>query len=456
MSHLEVQVRETPPAGVGAEGFPWRAAGTFPADTAQLVVEDLVMAATVDYRVRHVDDHGTPSDWVTRFARLLERPPEEEPPDPPHRVRISKRDCLIWESVRHTRDIRGFLVRHCPWPFRDWERAEPAHEGLVKGPPFVLCRVPRGRRVFLVKTVDVVWRESAEPTVVEIDRGSMDDHDERIIRQVDLAALNWPGDLQGGLRMGTIQGTQHPGVGDDTPCWLPELEPAYSVDTDFPGWDHGDGPAWSPLLGESARAWPRNPAADPWAAAWHWIEYAFSVVVGACEGGPETVLTLDVVVSSDAPWRVEYRRPESDPAWSENPFDPAWGADIDPAWVTTPVAWGPWPGRLDHVEPGVHRFRVLVPAAFEQTEISEVTYTLSRVTRTERQLGLAVPATGARVPLSEAFAKLEEVEPRLVGGAPGAKVEILDKHRTDGPELRVLDAAGNAIAGVVDVAMHGR
>ena len=148
----------------------------------------LDLGEVYDVRVRLVDDEtNAVSDWSLWPGVEIVR--DDVTPPAVASIRTTKENCLTWEMDREVLHLRGFKIRHAPGVHGETEggfgTAERVHEEIVTAPPFVLCRVPKGRRTFMIRAVDIEGNESEETTYVVTDRGPIDDQGEFLVRTED-------------------------------------------------------------------------------------------------------------------------------------------------------------------------------------------------------------------------------------------------------------------------------
>lgn len=453
MTAYQVQVRPTPAVG---EDLPWGEIQEYPYDAASAVLDELLPGVSYDVRMRTREEDGALSDWWTRTGVLLERDPAEPLPLPPTEAHLTKDGCLWWKPGAHEQRDHRYLIRHLPAPWRRWKLGERAHEGVCAGPPFILCRVPKGRRTLLIRTVDDTGAESATEAVVQVHRGEFDDRREFHVRTVDEKALGFPGTkigctVSGGNLVASIFGPTLP----DRPFWSVLREPFWT-DMEAPFWpDDLSTPFWGPTFGNDAPFWPDDLSTPFWQDTYRWIAYVWDFDVGTEEAGPRSSLSVDVVTDSDLPWRLEYRRRLPDPFWPENVKEPFWPADMStPFWPQPEGHYLPWPGRVDHLEAGGYRFRLIVPSGWSPASVTALATTVSSEARVVQLGALQVPAGGVRLPIEEPFGEVLDL--RLVAVQEGATVQIIDRDRTNGPRIAIVDGAGNGIAGEVIGPVRGR
>lgn len=427
-----------------------------------ITIEGLDVGRTYDVRIRLIDDEtGAESPWSLWPGVVIER--DGRAPPAPTQVRTTKDNCLTWEMPMEVLNLRGFRVRHATGADECWERAEPAHEGLVDGPPFVLCRVPKGRRSFMVKAVTWDGWESESPAVLIADRGPVDDKAEFDVGET--SQITFPGTIAGGAASGGVLVADS--IGGDVGS-----QPMFGVGVE----------PWIPVDGASPMI-PLDPEAEMFAPVWgghtewisrrgtdtlfgttayRWMEYVWTHTVATGQDGPRAVMSVDVAVVAttyghEMPWRLQYRRPSS-ALWI--PIDP-WGEMIPTSGSAEMLPtesmreWRPWPGRLLGVEAGAYEFRLLVPGGHQRARVTRLSVSVSSEPRVRHVTGLSVPALGGtRVPPGEAWREIVEARVLPISGTP-TNIPVLDKARAKGPALTAVqgDAAATAL---VDVVLRGR
>ena len=438
----------------------WRALKRRAADSAQTRVQigNLVDGALYDVRVRYYDDEDEWfSPWATRTG--IAAGVDQTQPMAPLEVRQTTGGCLSWRT--ETTGLiggdatKGYEIRHAPGAHTVPDTMQPAHEGLIGGSPWPLCEVPGGQRTIAIRAVNARG-VPGDWTLVTIHVRDLDDAAAHTLRLVDETALGYPSAYQGGAPSGSAIYASPVGGGDAQPFHPGDLFPFLSVDETAPFYGRDDAP------------FNRNPYGDAlpffgddtdsfYGPRYRWIEYVWTITVDACEVGSATRLTIAVETESpNAPALLEYRRPGGGSAFYGPDNAPFFGGDADPFYPTMNEPWRPWPGRIEGVEPGAYRFRVLVPGGVKQGSILAIATRLSAPMREEFFERVALPLGGGRVEPSMPFRQIVEVETQQWSESPpGARIDIVDKDRTRGPQLVATDELGTPLVAVADVTIRG-
>lgn len=449
----QVEYRVTPTLTTDEVAQDWKRWTESPEEgTGSIAVDGLDLGESYDIRTRLVDDvTGATSDWVTERAVEVEK--DSGVPPTPADIRTTKGDCITWEMPMEVLDLRGFLVRHAPGVHEGWGRAEPAHEGIIDGPPFVLCRVPKGLRTLMVRAIDWDCNESAEASIV-VDRGSINDQAEFVdIRTRDESALNFSGLLFGSPATAHLAAS----VIASPPMFTDGIEPMFSIDPYTPLFSTDPNAAlFGGIWGGESRMFCRNGSIGLFGTVYQWIEYVWSYTVDPGDCGPRATLTINADITAEG-WRLEYRVNNPLPWIPENPFDPmfsATGADpMFPAQAVKP--WRPWPGRLTPLQCGQYDFRLIVPGGHEQSIVTSLSIAVSSEARVRHVTGLVVPALGGtRVPPGDRWKRIVEVRPIPAGASRDTVVTLDHKSGASGPSLHTF-VAGVESAAVVDTVVRG-
>lgn len=424
---------------------------------------DLEVGTSYDVRVRQVDEEtGAFSDWSLWPGIVVER--EDGTPPDVDQVRLTKNDCLTWEPLMEVVDLRGYLVRHATGADECWERAEKAHEGIVDGPPFVLCRVPKGRRTYLVKAIDWDGNESAAPAVLVADRGPVDDQAEFSVRTVSQSPAFSGTKLGGSVIADKLRQDVDPAVAGATPMFGCALEPWIPLDGASPMIQYDpDTSFFAPVWGGDAEWLSRNGSAKFFhTEPYQWIEYLWEFEVHCGEDGHRSVLTADVDVVAttyrhEPPWRLQYRRKCSEVFIPIDPFEAWLPADGSDEWIPTESTrnWRPWPGRLLGAEVGVYEFRLLVPGGMERADVETLSVSISSEPRVRHVTGLSIPALGGtRVSPGDAWRHVVVSSVRPVSVTAPVTVPVIDKSKAKGPAIQAYQD-GVAVTALIDVELRG-
>lgn len=412
----------------------------------------LDLGVSYDTRVRLVDDDTRAvSEWTLWPATVVEA--DSGAPPAPEQVRLTKDNCLAWDMGAEVIDLQGFRIRHAPGVHEGWGRAEKAHDEIVTTSPFVLCRVPKGNRTYMVRAVDWDGNESAE-TVLVADRGDFDDQGEfEDIRSVDESALSFPGNVAGRVGPGSQLISE---VASTGPMFPSGDEPWMSIDDQTPMFlSDPNAPMFGEFYGGEQRWLNVRPAHAMFAGLYQWMEYVWSYTVHCGEEGPRAVLSIDCASTAEG-WRIQYRVNNPLPMFEPDPYATWFGAPGDPMFDPhTPKPWRPWPGRLLAIAPGQYDFRLIVPGGHEIRRVTRLSVTVSSEARVRHVTGLEVPALGGtRVPPGDRWRRIVEVRPVPMGVISPTYVAVDSKSGAKGPSLQTFQAAGAATV-LLDATIRG-
>lgn len=460
---FETQIRLTPDDLTDDVSPNWRTIDERPREgVGSVTIEGLDLGAKYDVRMRRVNpDSGEVSDWTLWPGITVEK--DAVAPPSVASLRLSKENCVVWEMPAEVLDLRGFKIRHAPgvhggW-VEGWGTAEEAHQGVVTAPPFVLCRVPKGKRTILIRPVD--WDDNeGDPVKIVTDRGPIDDQAEFLVRTVDEYATGFAnGTVKGASAGAPLTADLVPEATEDQPMFPSGIEPWMSLDESAPMFPtDDDAPMFGETWGLEAPWFARNDNVAMFGDLYQWIEYVWSFTVNADEGGPGAVLSIDCSCTGVG-WRLMYRERDPLPWMPDNPYEPMFNVDTaEPMFPVQDVRpWRPWPGRLLDVGVGRYDLRLIVPGGHEQFRVDALSVSLSRVARVRHVQGLAVPALGGtRAPPGDEWTKIVEVQPTPVGTVEPRLVPVTDKSGAKGPALRTIDqATGEQVDQLLDVTIRG-
>lgn len=321
-------------------------------------------------------------------------------------------DRLAWRPVSDTPDLAGYLVRVQYGQNTWWPTAAPLHDGLLTDTPWQMLNRPVGPVTLLIKAVDTSGNESANAAAIVTDLG------EALVSNV---LLDWPQapDFDGDIVGGTVVS----GV----------LE-ADETDSFY-------GPDNAPFYGG---------ASDPFYLATTWADISYGFSVTPTDAGT-LVLEHDI---SGASYTLEYRRGNQGAFYGE-PADDFYGASGDPRYGL-PMDWATWPGALTLVASELIEFRVLVAGGSQQGAITVLTAVLDVPDILESLDDVVIGPGGTRLPITRDYRAIKNVQLTLqADGNGGVSVLVDDKNAQIGPLVRVLNAAGTSVAGLLDADIQG-
>jgi hypothetical protein len=163
------------------------------------------------------------------------------------------------------------------------------------------------------------------------------------------------------------------------------------------------------------------------------------------------LLTQSVSASS---YTIEYQRGSQDSMFGPGTdlmFSP--GSDL---MFGVAGAWTTWLGALDLTATELIYFRIITAGGDTQGQITTATLFIDVPDVLESFNDLVIAAGGTRLPITKSYRVIENVQITVQAdgnGGVGARIE--DKNATLGPLIRVLNASGTAVAGLIDVEIQG-
>lgn len=353
---------------------PWTSAPLAPSDAEGLEVEGLERGVAYDLRVAFVDENGVVSQEQVLTEQLVEVEPRDVPA--PQGLIAIDEDCLTWSHPLQRDRLAGFEIRTAAGDHRHWASAEPAHEGLVAGPPFLLCGQPGGTRTYLVRAVDVDGTPS-EPAVTVVELRDQAPALPVVVWTRDYAALGYPGTRVGASVSGTAlladtdsKNRFWPPAGDEVELfWPPDHEPFWKGDAE---------PFW-PVVRQGVRFWAPDGGALFWATPYMPVTYLaadLDVPMHAINAGAAR-LTIEVA-SDETGWRLEYRE-HTAPFWPEDPKAQFWPEDDALFWPIDAAPWKVWPGAITALRAGRIQLRWTAPGGARRAALRTFRATLSAV-----------------------------------------------------------------------------
>jgi hypothetical protein len=369
----------------------------------------VVEGLTYEIRVRGLADAGLASQWVmiARYGVLG----KQVPPPAVTGLHLNE-DVLVWSYPDPPPDLAGFRVRVHVGTRTSWSDAMPLHDGLITESEYPLWR-DSSQRTYLVVAVDTSGLES-DPALVVVEWGSVPTRN--VVERVDHRLLSWPGTLTGGDRIGSQVQAQ-----SIMAWWSDDLSPWWTSDAD---------PWWSGAYGELEYLATLTPLRD-------WL------------GG---VLLIDATVQGPG-WRIEYAVLDPAALWTDD-ADPLWTDDAAAWWSTDPAVYQPWPGQFTGYQVQAYALRFTIPAGATQGVLSQLALIVDVPDVSETLVGVAIAATGTRLPLANTYRHITVVQPSVVGTWNVVGITVYDKS-TDGPLVFALDPAGNTIDGMGDFVVQG-
>lgn len=325
-------------------------------------------------------------------------------------------DTLAWQAPNDL-DVSGYRLRFHYGLNTSWGDANPLHGGLISESPFQLVPRPAGQVTLMIKPVDALGNESVTAAYIVTDLGDADVAN--IVETIDLAALSWPGTLTDGTETGGEL------LADDASGL------AWDANENTAGWTYDSAPGWD-------------------ADVYHQMTYLAEV--WPTEAGTGSVMTLEHDITATA-YSIEYRRQAPASAWTLD-TEAGWTTDADPGW-STPESWQPWPGSIVALnEP--YDVRVITAQSGTQGTISDLIFTIDMPDITEHFEDVVISSGGTRLPITQTYRAIKTVSVTVQSdGNNGIGERVIDKSATLGPQIKVYDAAGSAVTGLIDATIRG-
>ncbi|WP_291299284.1 host specificity factor TipJ family phage tail protein [Elioraea sp.] len=326
---------------------------------------------------------------------------------------IAGRD-VDWLAVQDL-DLAGYIIRWAAGASVEWERAVPAHGGLLTSSPFTLPTSIAGDVTILIKAIDTSGNESLEAARIIVGLG--DPVPENAAAAINYRALTWPGtrvsaEVVGGDLVATLDGS--------APMW-PDDAAAM--------WHSTSGAMWPP---------------DAWSAM------AYEDTVSFSSPPSDARVLIEAEFEGDGA-RLLWRK--TAPIWTDDGAA-LWTADADPMWGTGGASWTAWPGVAAASE-GAFEIRVEIGAGATRGRIRRLRAILDAKSIVEQLADVSIAAAGTRLPITKTYAAIGAVQLTLQGGTTARTALLIDKDQVLGPLVQALDATGTGVAATVDASIFG-
>ena len=374
----------------------------------QVLIADVQDANAYTIRARARSARAV-SDWCTQVVHVVAG--KTEAPSDISTFTIDG-DRLSWSPVTDL-DLAGYQIRFQYGLNTWWDSAAPLHDGLLTSSPYVITRALQGSVTLLIKAVDTSGNASATAATISTDLGTSE------LANLFLSWPQAPTFADGTISGGTVSGGELVADAHDV-FYGPDSEPFYGAD--------GDVFYLAGTYGEMSYTWSISPSAAG-------------------------TLVLEHTVEADA-FTIEYAR-DSNAAFYGADADPFYGDDADP-FYGTPGAWQVWPGTLELLSSESITFRITTAGGATQGTISVATPKLDVPDVVENFQDVAIAAAGTRLSITKTFREIARVLLTVqTDGNGGISATIEDKDATLGPLIKVRDAAGTAVDGLVDATCQG-
>lgn len=321
-------------------------------------------------------------------------------------------------------DHAGFRVRFAVATGVEWQDAEDVTDALVTEYSLPTAEFPIGTKLVLVKAVTVNGIETAQAATLEVD---ITEAEQRVLLEVaDLRELNWPGSLTGGERVGGELRTI------DTSVWL-----------------------------ENARAQWLTPELDDWlSGAWSSMVYIANVQTPTnLRAGDRMFLRFDIQGEA----KVAYRWGTSDLTY--HPLDEAIPDDfLDIGDLNLPLGsaggigllvWRAWRQGTLTIPNQPLQIRIIIAAGAGGLPLVRQFRVEFDAEEIEESFGsLDIPVEGVTLPIRKIYRTISYIVGSIHAGSSAIGVAI-DSRDTASPRIHLVNAQGQAVAGVADVRLGG-
>jgi hypothetical protein len=392
-------------------GEPWQVSPAVQGVRATLYATPVDDLAVYEVQARATTSLGVSGPWSEPIAHQVLG--KSEPPSNVAVFTIAGRE-VDWAAVRDL-DLAGYVIRWGPGVSVEWQRATPAHGGLLTSSPFTLPPQVAGTVTVLIKAVDSSGNESLEPARIIVGLG--DPVPENAAAARDFRALAWPG-----TRIGAEV------VAGDLVALEDSSEPMWTADG-AAMWQAAEQPMW-PTATFEAMAYEDEVgfAAAPAAAR--------VLIEAELEGAGAQLL-----------WR------QAAALWTDDAAA-MWTDDSAALWTGTTTEWAPWPG----VVPAAalpFSIRAEASAGPVRGAVRRLRALLYAPAIVEQLADVPIGAAGTRLPITRSYAAIGAVQLTLQGGTAARTALLIDKDAALGPLVQALDAGGAGVAATVDATVFG-
>jgi hypothetical protein len=320
-------------------------------------------------------------------------------------------DLLSWGSVAAA-DLAGYEIRFNYGVNTWWPTAARLHVGLLTDSPYQMSQRPVGLVTLMIKAVDTSGNASANAAIIVANLGDIPPEN---------LLLEWP--QAPTFADGTIEGAHVDAgvlVADDLDRFFESSDEAmFRPDTDdfYPASSYSD------------------------------MRYTW----GVTPTSPGTLLLAHAVSASQ--YAIEVRRASQDAMFSP-PADLMFGGAG--YFFGPPGEWVVWPGSLQISAAENIEFRISAAGGAQQGQISIATAQLDVPDVVEDFADLVILSAGTRLPIASAYREIVNVQLTVqADGNGGLTARTEDKDATLGPLVRVFNAAGTAVDGLIDATVQG-
>lgn len=360
-------------------------------------------------RVRHVSGLPLRGLWSTIAHTVLGK--TEAPADVATFSIDGQR--LSWSYPTVVPDLAGFAIRFNYGTNTWWDGAASLHDGLITDNPYTMAQRPAGTVTLLIKAVDTSGNYSANAAVIVVDLG------DQVVENLYISWPQAPTFTDGTISGGSIVSGELKATATDL-FYGPDLEPFYGPDADVfyaPGTYSDMSYTWPVLITSSGTL----------------------------------LLDHDVTASN---FTIEYQR-DSQAAFYGVDADYFYGPDDEP-FYGAPAAWATWPGSLVIVGTETITLRISTVGGDVQGVVTVVTPKLDVPDVVESFSDIVIAAGGTRLPITLSYRAIVNISlTSQADGNGGITARAEDKSATLGPLVKVFDASGTAVIGLIDADIQG-
>lgn len=339
------------------------------------------------------------------------------PPDVPWFLLDGKR--LAWGSV-DVPDRAGYAIRFHYGINRDFNTANPLHDGLLTESPYDMASLPDKQVTILIKAADTAGLFSDVAAVIITDFG--DAPQANVVEEFDLKALGWPGTVTGGAvdGAGDLAATETTLFykSDDTEMFYKLYDSVAFYDDSL----------YAQMMYESGWVQPSKAAA------------------GSTMTLPRILAGEDVA--------IEYRPVGPGRFYADLDSETFYSGTDSDLFYDPPPDYTGWPGSLMATSQP-YQFRITTGNSSIRGKLSGFAPTIDVPDIEERFNDLAIASGGTRLPIAKTYSVIQNVNLTLQSdGGTATRVRVVDKDPTLGPLIQA-DASGTPTSAKIDALIQG-
>lgn len=324
---------------------------------------------------------------------------------------------LNWGLVPDV-DLAGYLIRYHYGDNPSWGDAHPLHDGVVTDMPYLPQWLPQGPLTLMIRALDTSGNQSVASAVIRMRFGDV--LVANVVETQDFQLLGFPGEIVGGgIAAGEVRADSTSlFFGDDNANFYSHYDSTVFYSSDY--------------------------------AALTYVTPLFAPSVLAT--GSKMTLELDFEGSQRF---IEYRVVGAELMFGGLDAEVFYGTD-DSLFYSNDGDFVPWPGQVT-TQPGLYQFRFKSGQGDEQGRIGICRVVVDVPDVVERFDDVAVPAGGVRLPLTQDWHQIENIQLTLQSdGGAAVQAKWVDKNAVLGPLIICVNSAGASVAGNVDAVLQGK